>query len=207
MRAPKFVSAAAFAVAAATVGSTILAAPAWALTTDGAYTVTDPGTNGTLTTGIATKQYTITLPAHAKCSGDTATAGYHVYGYAVHVAGKVTKAALTTAVQGLDPVNGVPSQFLPLTDNGGNFYGPANTAIGTGQIVSIPLNLEWAPLNSILVNNGLAPIYGTKTLTYQVGIFCANPSNKVIDFWNMPLTFTKGTAAQGGFTWKVGKHI
>ncbi len=207
MRAPKFVSKAAFAVAAATVGSTILAAPAWALTTDGSYHATDPSSNNTITSGIATQQYTITLPAQAKCSGDTATAGYHVYGYVLHVAGMVTKTSLTTAVKALDPVNGVPSQWLPLTDSGGNFYGPANTAIGTGQITNVPLNLEWAPLNSLLVANSLPPLYGTKSSTYQVGIFCANSSNKVVDFWNMPFTFTKGSKAQGGFTWKVGKHI
>jgi hypothetical protein len=183
---------AAVAAVAVTGGLSLLAMPASASTIDGTATLTNPATNTPITSAGGSSNFTLTLPPQAACTGDTATGGYHVYSYVI--AGPLSASALTTYLQGLNPNTGVGSTYFPITDNGGNFYGPANTAIGTGQITQIPLNLNFGVLNGLLSQFSLPTLPGT---TQEVGILCATSSNVVTDFWNTEVTFTASSDSSG----------
>ena len=114
----------------------VTATPASAATVNGIATIADPGTTTPLLSGGSATQFTVSLPAQAACSGDTANDGYHVYSYLLP---KGTDLSTVTFQVG-------PSAGLGLFDPTGTYYGPVNTAIGTGQIIGIPNNFEWAPM-------------------------------------------------------------
>lgn len=174
-----------------------------ASTVDGSAVITDPTTNTAITQPGQSggEQFTLVLPPQAACDGDTATGGYHIYSYMIAAPATDTPANVTSAVLGLNPATGVATTYFPLTDNGGNFYGPANTAIGTGQITTVPLNLDFQPLNTALAGSGLATLPGT---TKEIGILCATQNNVVTDFWNQEVTFTASGTDASGFTWSPG---
>jgi len=99
-------------------------------------TIANPSNNTPLASGGSATLFTVTLPSGAACTGDTANGGYHVYSYLVHAGTDVTTVTFVN----------FPSQGYGFVDNSGTYYGPANTAITTGQIINIPNNLEWAKL-------------------------------------------------------------
>ena len=88
-------------------------------------------------------------------------------------------------------------------DNAGGYYGAANTAPSTGQIIEIPNDLEFGPL----VSNGLVTL---DTLLYQDGntsgqweggLACTNSTGTVTDYWNTAVTFTASAGDPNGFVW------
>ena len=83
-------------------------------------------------------------------------------------------------------------------DNTGTYYGPANTAIGTGQVVSIPNNFQWAPLVSadgVTLSQLLYSGSGKKaTGVWEAGFVCANSAGALADNWNIEVTFKAGAA-------------
>ena len=97
-----------------------------------------------------------------------------------------------------------PSTGYGLVNNVGSYYGAANTAIGTGQIVSIPTNFEWGPLvsrdgvalSSLLYTSGTSGIW-------EGGLVCANTSGVVTDNWNTEITFTASGSDPNGFAWSA----
>jgi hypothetical protein len=165
--------------------------PAGASTVDGVATIADPSGLNSLPSGGSTTQFTINLPASAACSGDTATDGYHVFSYLV------PKGTNPTAVSF---VNGFPSVDYGLFTSTGNYYGKANTAQTTGQVVSIPTNLEFAPLLSRGVTAATLESNGG---VWESGIACANSSGTVTDYWNTQLTFTANGGDPNGFVWSA----
>jgi hypothetical protein len=192
---------AALAGAATLVTATVSATPASAATVNGAATIASPGTTTPLTSGGSAAQFTVSLPAQAVCSGDTATHGYHVYSYLVHKG---------VAVSGIAFV-GSPSSGLGLFDPTGTYYGPVNTAIGTGQIVGIPNNFEWAPI----ISKSYLPLTGSTGLLYtgsgasasgiwETGLACANTSGALVDNWNTEVTFHAMSTDANGFSWTAG---
>src|SRR3984957_11486805 len=124
------------AASAALMGAafSLYAAPAYASTLNGTATITDASLNP-LSSGGSTTQFSLPLPANAACTGHTATGGYHVYSYLVPQGTDITTITFTTH----------PSTGFGIVNNTGVYYGPVNTAINTGQIVSIPTNFEWGP--------------------------------------------------------------
>jgi len=164
-------------------------APAGAATLGGTATIVDPTGNALAQGGSAT-MFSITLPANAACSGDTATHGYHVYSYLVHQGTDITSITFTTH----------PSAGFGLVNNAGLYYGPVNTAINTGQILTFPTNFEWAPLLSD--GASLASLlYSGSSGTWEVGIACAKSSGALSDYWNNEVTFTASSTDPGGFVW------
>ena len=104
------------------------------------------------------------------CTGDTATDGYHVFSYLVPQGTSVSGLTFTTH----------PSEGLGLVNNAGTYYGAVNTALGTGEIVSIPTNLQWGPLVSVdhvalstLLYSGSG---ATASGVWETGIACADSS-------------------------------
>ena len=168
-----------------------------ATTLNGIATVASPGGTPALTSGASTAPFTVVLPAQAACDGDTATNGYHVYSYLVL---KGTNLSTVNFV-------GFPSVGFGLVDNTGTYYGPVNTAIGTGQIVSIPNNFEWGPLVSGGGVTKAQLLYtGTGTTAsgiWEAGLACANSSGALADNWNTEITFNAKASDPNGFTWTV----
>jgi Fibronectin type III domain len=163
--------------------------PAGASTVDAVATIAAPNGLTSLSSGGSTTQFTINLPASAACSGDTATHGNHVFSYLVP--------------KGTDPkavsfLTGFPSADHGLFDANGNYYGKDNTALTTGQIISIPTNLEFAPLLSRGVTAASLEANGG---VWQAGIACANSSGVVTDYWNTQVTFAASGSDPNGFVW------
>jgi hypothetical protein len=162
-----------------------------AATVNGQATITTPGTTTALDSGGSTTQFTVDLPANAACSGDTASGGYHVYSYLVPSG---------TSVTGVTFVN-FPSTGLGFVDTSGNYYGPANTAVTTGQIVNIPNNLEFAPLLSFSGVTVASLTGGSNHGVWDGGIVCADTTGHVSDFWTTEITFVASAGDPNGFTW------
>jgi hypothetical protein len=177
-----------------------LGSAASAATVNGVATITTPGAlppvQPLLSGGSAT-QFTVALPTNAACSGDTATDGYHVYSYLVPEGTDVT----TLDFNGANP----PTQSFGFVNDIGTYYGPANTAPTTGEIIGIPTDFEWAPLltKGVALNTLLDS--GTTPGTWEAGLLCANsnstPAGAVTDNWNTVVTFTASTSDPNGFVW------
>ena len=175
-------------LAAATV-STV----AGASTLNGIATIATPGTLAPLTSGGSATQFTVTLPAGAACTGDTASGNYHVFSYFVDPS--VTITSLNFATQ-------QPSAGFGLVDGSGAYYGPANTAITTGQVVQIPQNFQWAPV--VTTDSVYTPAQLAAQPYWNTGIACANASGAVTDYWNAQVVFTATSSDSNGFIWAVG---
>ena len=155
-------------------------------------TIATPGTDKPLAKGGSTTPFTVTLPKNAHCTGDTAKKGYLVYSYLVR--------------QGTSPTwvnfsGGFPSRGYGLVAPPHTYYGAANTAQGTGEIIGIPNNLEWGPL----VTNFGVPLKtllyaGGKSGVWEAGVACAK-SGVVSDYWNTAVTFTSSTTDPNKFVW------
>ncbi len=201
-RARRLANAAAAAVAATVMVATIAATapPAGASTVDGIATIAQPGTTTPLLSGASTDPFTVALPSGASCDGDTASGGYHVYSY------------LLPAGTALSSVTFVshPSAGLGFFNPSGTYFGPVNTAIGTGEIPSLPNNFEWAPI----IANNYIPLTGAGGLLYtgsgttasgvwEAGIVCANSSGAPVDNWNTEVTFSANATDTNGFVWSA----
>ncbi len=177
---------------AAAGGVLLRSDPSTAATLGGVATIVDPGTSQALTSGGSTTVFTVALPTGAACSGDTANDGYHVYSYLVPHG---------TDLGTVKFVN-FPTKGYGFVDNTGTYYGAANTAINTGQIIGIPTNLEWAPLtNSVALSTLLG---GGSSASWDAGIACADTNGNLSDNWNVELTFTADGSDPNGFTWSTG---
>jgi hypothetical protein len=166
------------------------AAPASAATVGGTATIASPAQgNPPLSSGGSATVFTVLLPAQAACSGDTASGQFHVFSYLLP--------------QGTDMStdnfhSGVPSTGLGLVDANGNYYGAADTAPVTGQIIQIPQNFEWAGLLKV---GETAAQLDNGTGVWEAGVACANSSGVVTDNWNTQVTFAASASDPGGFVW------
>jgi hypothetical protein len=86
----------------------------------------------------------------------------------------------------------------PLFDINGVPFGPANTALGTGQVVGIPI-FNWA-LFSI---DGRANTAVLPAGTYNIGIACADAAGVADVFWNVRETFSVSTTDPNGEVWQA----
>ncbi len=171
-----------------------------ASTAGGTATLATPGATarGVLRSGGPSTPFTVALPANASCPSDTAHSGYHVYSYLV------PKGTQLSAVRFV----GLPSTGYGLVDAEGTYYGPVNTAMGTGQIIGIPNDFEWGPLvrssRGILALSTL--LGGANHGVWEAGIACANTHGQLTRYWNTQVTFTAATNATAdgrGFTWQA----
>ncbi|HXW33237.1 MAG TPA: fibronectin type III domain-containing protein [Acidimicrobiales bacterium] len=162
-----------------------------AQTLGGTATIASPnGDNPPLSTGGSEAVFTVTLPAQAACSEDTENHQYHVFSYLLKEGVAVTSDNFSS---------GLPSEGLGLVDASGDYYGPANTAPGTGEIINIPNDFEWAGL--LKVGETAADLDGGSTEIWNTGLACANPSGTVTDYWNSQLAFVKSSSDPNGFIW------
>jgi hypothetical protein len=188
---------AAVAVPAAAGSLFLITSSAAASTVAGTATVAAPGATarGVLRSGGASTPFTVALPANASCPSDTAHSGYHVYSYLVPKG---------TELSSVRFVN-LPSTGYGLMDAEGSYYGPVNTAMGTGQIIGIPNDFEWGPL--VNPGRGLLTVStlvgGANHGVWEAGIACATTRGTLSRFWNTQVTFTVATGVANGFTWQA----
>jgi LPXTG-motif cell wall-anchored protein len=166
-----------------------------AATLDGTATITNPSNGLPLGSGGSQEPsstvFTIDLPAQAACSGDTATDGYHVFSYLLAQGTTVTTDSFSS---------GFPSEGLGLFYSKG-YYGSANTAPTTGQVIDIPTDFDFADLLSH--GQTAATLDGGSTLSWEAGLACAQPNGTVSDYWNTVVTFTASGTDPNGFTWSA----
>jgi hypothetical protein len=184
--------AAAGAVVAGTVlvGAVGLAAtpvPAGAVTTSAAV-ITVPGTDTPSHGGASTTPFSVSIPASAACPGDTEHDGYHVFTYLVPKGVSPTSVSFRT---------GQPSRYLGFFSYG-SYVGAINTAVSTGQVVSLPPSFSWTRLPADELFAG-----GVRSATWEGGIACANVHGAVTTTWNAEFVFTASTTDPHGFTWRV----
>ena len=169
--------------------------PVLASTLDGAAVLTTSAL-APLSSGGSTTQFSVALPptgtTPAACSGDTASGGYHVYSYLVQQGTSIPSLTFTSH----------PSSGLGLVNNAGIYYGSANTALHTGQIISIPTNFEFAALLSDGATLSQL-LYSGSSGVWEAGLACATSSGALSDYWNVPVTFTSSGSDPNGFVWSV----
>jgi hypothetical protein len=170
----------------------IVAAGAISLVLAGGFLVTeaawaDSAVSVSPASGGSGTAFTINIPGTAKCSGDTATDGYHVYSYVVPSSVNPTT---------LNFAGGAANQGQALIDTGGTPYDSEATGVASGSVPTLP-QFSWAPyVGDFGAGHDLLPG------TWNVGIACAKPDGSVdgSNFWNYQFTFAAGTSA-GDFTW------
>jgi hypothetical protein len=143
--------------------------------------------NVTPQSGGSGTPFTITLPGTAKCSGDTATGGFHVNSYVVPSSVDPTTLNFAT---------GQANQGQALIDTGGVPYNAEATGVASGVVLTLP-QFSWIPyLNDFGTGFDLFPG------TWNVGIACSTPTGAVDgnNFWNYQLNFSAAATA-GDFTW------
>jgi hypothetical protein len=151
--------------------------------------------------GGSATPFALILPLGAKCSGDSATHGYHVGSYVVDNA-LVPASQLATMVSW--------SAGIPSTSNGANVvslltvtgtaYQQQPTGVNTGSVGTVPA-LSWKRFGSGDFGTGLDLYPGT----FNVGVACINPAGKIDgdNFWNTQFRFSASTTDAGGFTWAL----
>ena len=168
-----------------------------ASTLNGVATTATPSNDNYLASGGSNTDFTLTLPSGAACTGDTAHDGYHVWG-----ATWWRRAATITSTTFSDSTG--PSQGLRLFESDLNYYGPANTAQTTGQIIGIPNDFQWGAGVSGGSFTAAQLLYtGGTSGIWEGGLACANSSGVLTDNWNTQITFTKAASDPNGFTWSA----
>ncbi len=172
-------------------------ATASASTLNGVATLANPMTLAADTSGTSTTQFTVSLPASASCDGDTASSGYHVYSYLVPGGANISSLTFES----------FPSGGYGFVTPSGTYFGPINTAIGSGQVNSVPGDLEFGPLvsadgipKSTLLYSGSG---NTASGVWEAGLACANGSGVLTDNWNTEVTFVASSSDPNGFVWSA----
>ena len=164
------------------------------------------GGGALLTEGDGTTEFSLSLPADAACTGDTANAGYALFGYMI--AASADPNDLTFNSEGPNPITlGTPQANFqsPLYDTTHTPYAsaltaPAVPATGPGLITNIPA----FHLATLIDGSDLLP-----EGEYNIGIACwhtvtaDNPTAVLDKFWNAVITVEIDPAVAGpaGVTW------
>ena len=171
--------------------SVLTSPPAFGTVPAGAAEITVPGQLTPLHSGGSATPYGVALPQGARCPGDSAHKGYHVFSYLV------PKAVSPGTVRFTD----LPQQGLGYFADG-TYVGAINTAEYTGQIVGLPTEFTWSRLTPHLLFSS-----GETTATWEGGIACADSKGVITNYWNTQIVFTASKTDAGGFTWSVAKAV
>jgi hypothetical protein len=149
--------------------------------------------------GSDTTNFSITLPSGAKCSGDTAAGGYHVYSYVV---------PSSVDPRTLNFSTGSASQGVSLIDSTGTPYNGVLTGVATGSIQALPNPFNWSPYI-----NDYGPGFDLFAGNWNVGIACANSAGQIdipgatgnnggFNYWNYAQDLSDGPTT-GTFNYSV----
>lgn len=173
------------------VGLAVLLGPsmAEAAVPAGTAQITQAGLTTPLNSGGSATDFSVILPQGAKCPGDTAHDGYHVFSYLVPHGVSPTQVSF----KGI-----VPSKYFGFIALGEYYFGAADTAPYTGLVVNIP---------SFFVFSRLTPAElfaaADKRASWQGGIACVDVKGHVTNYWATSFVFTASSSDPGGFTWAV----
>ena len=143
--------------------------------------------SGPLNAGGSATPYAVALPVGAACAGDTAHRGYRVWSY---LAPKSVDPG-TISFTGILPTPG-----LALVASG-EVFGPANTAVGSGEIVAVPNSFTF---ERVRPSDLFSP--GQSESVWDAGIACA-VNGTMTRYWNVEIAFSAARSDPGGFTWRV----
>jgi hypothetical protein len=189
-------------VAALLVLSTIFAVlvvatagPSTAATLNGVATTANPDGLSFLASGGSDTPFVLNLGTDPVCSGDSATDGYRVWSYLVQPGVNIDSLTF----------NGVndASQGYGLYDTAADYFGPANTAQTTGEVLASGTQVfEWGP--AVSARSILSDLlYSGTSGVWEGGLACANSSGTLTDNWNSQFTFTASNSDPNGFTWSA----
>jgi hypothetical protein len=181
------VAAASVALAATFAATWLAGTPAALAASDnGRMTITGQDGTSSLNGGASASVFSVSLPADAKCPGDTAHKGYLVDSYVVPVG---------TDLNSLTFVGGYPNVGVDLITTEGVPW-VANYTQPFSATMPLPFPaFSWSRYD-----------HETKYLpmgTYNVGIACADEHNRIVSYWNTQVRFTASSTDPGGFTWAV----
>jgi len=189
MHGPKLALGGVLVVLLSLTGSILVQSPlAGAAATAGTANITKPGSLAVLDSGGPSTSYGILLPAGARCPGDTAHDGYHVFSYLVPKG--VSPASISFKT-------GVPNRYYGFI-SAGTYIGAVNTALNTGEIVGLPSNFTF----SRWTRSDLIPA-GATDATWEGGIACADIHGVPTNYWGAQITFRASSSDSGGYTWTV----
>ncbi len=177
-------------LAVATAGSSSAA------TLNAVATPNDPSTGNFVGSGGSDTTFVLNLGTDPVCSGDSATDGYRVWSYLVKPTVNIDSLTFNQDTNA--------SVGYGLYTSGGEYFGDANTAQTTGEVLASQTQIfEWGPAVSerSLLTDLLYT--GKKSGLWEGGIACANSSGDLTDNWNVQFIFTKSTSDPNGFTWSA----
>jgi hypothetical protein len=149
------------------------------------------------TSGASNTQFQLTLPGTAECSGDTASAGYHLYSYVV---------PSSVNPQTLNFAGGAANVGAALIGEDGTPYEAVATGAVTGVVTQLPF-FNWDPYVGDF-GSGDDLFAGV----WNVGVACANTAGQIdipgstgnnggFNFWNYQVTFA-AVGTSGDFSWQ-----
>jgi hypothetical protein len=171
------------------------AGPSTAATLDGVATTANPNGLSFVASGGSDTPFVLNLGNDPVCSGDSATDGYRVWSYLVQPSVDIDSLTF----------NGVnnSSQGYGLYQTSGTYFGPANTAQTTGEVLANQTQVfEWGPgVSARGIQSDL--LYSGTSGVWEGGLACANSSGVLTDNWNSQFTFTASDTDPNGFTWSA----
>jgi hypothetical protein len=172
------------------------AGPSTAATLNAVASPNNPSTGDFVGSGGSDTQFVHNLGTDPVCSGDSATDGYRVWTYLVKPTVNIDSLTFNA--------NTNASVGYGLYDTAGDYFGDANTAQTTGEVLASGTQIfEWGP--AVSERSLLTDLLYTskKSGLWEGGIACANSSGVLTDNWNVQFTFTKSSSDPNGFTWSA----
>jgi hypothetical protein len=172
------------------------AGPSTAATLNAVASPNNPSTGDFVGSGGSDTQFVLNLGTDPVCSGDSATDGYRVWTYLVKPTVNIDSLTFNA--------NTNASVGYGLYDTAGDYFGDANTAQTTGEVLASGTQIfEWGP--AVSERSLLTDLLYTskKSGLWEGGIACANSSGVLTDNWNVQFTFTKSSSDPNGFTWSA----
>ena len=170
----------------------LLATPATAATAAGPVEIINPATSYPLNSGGSSTAFGLTVPPGARCPGDSAHDGYHVFTYAVRA--------------GTDPGSVgwyllLPTKGVPLISYALGPYEAKNTAIGTGEIPQLPNDFEWQRFSPRQLLGAASHAVWTAVIA------CAATPTTITTYWTAQVQFDASSTDPRGFVWAVTKPL
>jgi hypothetical protein len=180
-----------FVAAVAVMGLAMVLGPsaAEAAVPAGTAEITQAGLTTPLDSGGSATDFSVTLPQGAKCPGDTAHDGYHVFSYLVPRRVSPTQVSF----KGI-----VPSKYFGFIALGEYYFGAADTAPFTDLVVNIPAFFVFSRFTPAQLFTA-----GAKRSSWDGGIACVDVKGHVTNYWSTSFVFTASSSDPGGFTWAV----
>jgi hypothetical protein len=174
---------------ALTASFAVASTAAWAVGA-GRAEVVNGDTGSPMNSGGSATFFGLNLPGGARCPGDTAHQGYHVFTYLLPKDFNLASATYTN----------LPLQGIGLIASG-EYIGALNTDPLTAAVRQLPGNFTFARLKP---SDLFGP--GQSSATWEAGVSCADRYGRTARYWNVEMVFTLSHSDPGGFVWRLSHH-